>query len=133
MNTWDKRYTDRVRLLVEILPVLVQEPRFALKGGTAINLFEGWPDGINSMPHMIAKGQMQHLVGERQHRLAKPPYIGNASLAERKSGQQQEPLHHRRQLGFDQIPVKAQRPRVGQQGQGKRAHYHLHDDPDFRL
>ena len=44
MNTWldhwDRRYTDRVRLLVEILPVLAQEPRFALKGGTAINLFE---------------------------------------------------------------------------------------------
>lgn len=42
MNTWldhwDRRYTDRVRLLVEILPVLAQEPRFALKGGTAINL-----------------------------------------------------------------------------------------------
>lgn len=29
-----------MRLLVEILPVLAQEPRFALKGGTAINLFE---------------------------------------------------------------------------------------------
>jgi len=44
MNTWldhwDRRYVDRVRLLVEILPVLAQEPRFALKGGTAINLFE---------------------------------------------------------------------------------------------
>ncbi|MDR1968444.1 MAG: nucleotidyl transferase AbiEii/AbiGii toxin family protein [Burkholderiaceae bacterium] len=44
MNTWldhwDRRYTDRVRLLIEILPVLAREPRFALKGGTAINLFE---------------------------------------------------------------------------------------------
>jgi hypothetical protein len=44
MNTWldhwDRRHTDRVRLLVEILPVLAQEPRFALEGGTAINLFE---------------------------------------------------------------------------------------------
>jgi predicted nucleotidyltransferase component of viral defense system len=44
MNTWldhwDRRYTDRVRLLVEILPALAQEPHFALKGGTAINLFE---------------------------------------------------------------------------------------------
>ncbi len=44
MNTWldhrGQRYTDRVRLLVEILPVLTLEPRFALKGGTAINLFE---------------------------------------------------------------------------------------------
>ncbi|WP_232437267.1 nucleotidyl transferase AbiEii/AbiGii toxin family protein [Burkholderia ubonensis] len=30
----------RVRLLLEILPALAQEPDFALKGGTAINLFE---------------------------------------------------------------------------------------------
>ena len=40
LDQWDRRYTDRVRLLVEILPVLAQEPHFALKGGTAINLFE---------------------------------------------------------------------------------------------
>lgn len=40
LDRWDRRYTDRVRLLVEILPVLAQEPGFALKGGTAINLFE---------------------------------------------------------------------------------------------
>lgn len=40
MNTWDKRYTDRVQLLVDVLPTLAKETRFALKGGTAINLFE---------------------------------------------------------------------------------------------
>jgi predicted nucleotidyltransferase component of viral defense system len=40
MSTWDRRYTDRVQLLVDILPTLGQEARFALKGGTAINLFE---------------------------------------------------------------------------------------------
>lgn len=40
LDQWDRRYTDRVRLLVEILPVLAQELRFALKGGTAITLFE---------------------------------------------------------------------------------------------
>lgn len=40
MSTWDKRYTDQVQLLVDILPALAREPRFALKGGTAINLFE---------------------------------------------------------------------------------------------
>ncbi|EYS98162.1 hypothetical protein CF68_22355 [Cupriavidus sp. SK-4] len=40
LDQWDRRYTDRVQLLVDILPVLAQEPRFALKGGTAINLFE---------------------------------------------------------------------------------------------
>lgn len=40
MNSWDERYSDRVQLLVDILPVLAKETRFALKGGTAINLFE---------------------------------------------------------------------------------------------
>lgn len=40
MHTWDKRYSERVQLLVDILPELGKEPRFALKGGTAINLFE---------------------------------------------------------------------------------------------
>ncbi len=40
MNNWDNRYTERVTLLVEILPTLAEEKRFALKGGTAINLFE---------------------------------------------------------------------------------------------
>lgn len=36
----DKRYLDRVALLVRILPLLQSEPGFALKGGTAINLVE---------------------------------------------------------------------------------------------
>ncbi|MBB3229699.1 hypothetical protein FHR97_000514 [Halomonas stenophila] len=40
MSTWDRRYADRVQLLVDILPMLGRDPRFALKGGTAINLFE---------------------------------------------------------------------------------------------
>lgn len=40
MSNWDKRYIEPVKLLVDILPVLADEPRFALKGGTAINLFE---------------------------------------------------------------------------------------------
>lgn len=40
MSSWDKRYSDRMQLLVDILPVLAKETRFALKGGTAINLFE---------------------------------------------------------------------------------------------
>ncbi|MGA7439366.1 MAG: nucleotidyl transferase AbiEii/AbiGii toxin family protein [Luteibacter sp.] len=44
MSIWlderGQRYAERVRLLVEILPELAREPQFALKGGTAINLFE---------------------------------------------------------------------------------------------
>lgn len=40
MSNWDRRYAERVGLLVEILPTLARELCFALKGGTAINLFE---------------------------------------------------------------------------------------------
>jgi len=34
-----ERYTEQVRLLVRVLPFIALEPGFALKGGTAINLF----------------------------------------------------------------------------------------------
>jgi hypothetical protein len=40
MSNWDNRYAERVKLLVEILPTLAEDKRLALKGGTAINLFE---------------------------------------------------------------------------------------------
>lgn len=33
------RYIDQVRLLVNVLPHIAKEDVFALKGGTAINLF----------------------------------------------------------------------------------------------
>ncbi|MCK8515002.1 nucleotidyl transferase AbiEii/AbiGii toxin family protein [Methylonatrum kenyense] len=36
---FDDRYHEQVRLLVSVLPFLNDEPCFALKGGTAINLF----------------------------------------------------------------------------------------------
>jgi hypothetical protein len=35
----DANYIEAVRLLLEAIPVLFEEPRFAMKGGTAINLF----------------------------------------------------------------------------------------------
>ena len=34
-----ERYAERVGLVVRVLPLLADEPDFALKGGTAINLF----------------------------------------------------------------------------------------------
>ncbi len=34
-----KEYLDQVALLVETIPFIAQERCFALKGGTAINLF----------------------------------------------------------------------------------------------
>lgn len=30
MNTWDKRYTDRVQLLVDVLPTLASESRLSV-------------------------------------------------------------------------------------------------------
>lgn len=35
----NEKYIDTVRLLLAILPAIFQSPRFAMKGGTAINLF----------------------------------------------------------------------------------------------
>ena len=65
LDHWDRRYTDRVRLLVEILPVLAQEPGFALKGGTAINLF------IRDLPRLSVDIDLTYLpVAERAESLA---------------------------------------------------------------
>ena len=36
----EARYLEQSRLVVDVLPFVAQEPQFALKGGTAINLFE---------------------------------------------------------------------------------------------
>ena len=62
LDHWERHYIDRVRLLVEILPVLAQEPRFALKGGTAINLFE------HDLPRLSVevvgrRGRRRHALG----------------------------------------------------------------------
>ena len=46
MNNWHNRYAERVKLLVDILPTVAEEKRFALKGGTAINLFEQEPSSL---------------------------------------------------------------------------------------
>lgn len=42
----EKSYVDTVRLLLESAPVLFQTPHFAMKGGTAINLF------VQKMPRL---------------------------------------------------------------------------------
>lgn len=78
----DRRYADRVALLVEILPSLGSELRFALKGGTAINLFE------HDLPRLSVDidlawlpvrdfdtdaGQITEALTALAHRLAAPP------------------------------------------------------------
>jgi len=42
----DASYIEAVRLLLEAIPVVFQEPQFAMKGGTAINLF------VRDMPRL---------------------------------------------------------------------------------
>lgn len=38
-DRFDQRYELQVRLLLEVIPIISQFPRFAIKGGTAINFF----------------------------------------------------------------------------------------------
>lgn len=40
MSNWAESFRQRLQLLTDLLPVVAAERRFALKGGTAINLFE---------------------------------------------------------------------------------------------
>lgn len=40
MSSWADPFRQRLQLLTDLLPHIAREPRFALKGGTAINLFE---------------------------------------------------------------------------------------------
>lgn len=40
MSNWAEPFRERLQLLTDLLPAVAREPRFALKGGTAINLFE---------------------------------------------------------------------------------------------
>ena len=42
----DKTYIEIVRLLLEVAPTIFETPHFAMKGGTAINLF------VENMPRL---------------------------------------------------------------------------------
>jgi len=53
--TLDKRYRDQVTLLVRALPLVAKESCFALKGGTAINLF------IRNMPRLSVDIDLTYL------------------------------------------------------------------------
>jgi predicted nucleotidyltransferase component of viral defense system len=45
-NNYSESYKSQVDLLLAILPLVAEEPCFALKGGTAINLF------VRDMPRL---------------------------------------------------------------------------------
>ena len=50
-----ERYRRQVALLVEVLPIVAEEQVFALKGGTAINLF------IRDMPRLSVDIDLTYL------------------------------------------------------------------------
>ncbi len=51
------RYRQQVALLVRILPLIAEEKAFALKGGTAINLF------LRNMPRLSVDIDLTYLIG----------------------------------------------------------------------
>lgn len=53
-----EHYRDQVKLLLDVLPLVMAEPVFALKGGTAINLFE-W-----DMPRLSVDIDLTYLPNE---------------------------------------------------------------------
>ena len=58
------RYVAQVRLLLSVLPDIAREPVFALKGGTAINLF------YRDMPRLSVDIDLTYLpVADRQSSL----------------------------------------------------------------
>ena len=58
------KYQDRVDLLLQVLPYVAREKEFALKGGTAINLFE------RNMPRLSVDIDLQYLpIKERDESL----------------------------------------------------------------
>jgi hypothetical protein len=60
-----ERYVDQVRLLVDILPAGAAEEDFALKGGTAINLF------YRDLPRLSVDVDLTYLpIRDRAHSLA---------------------------------------------------------------
>jgi hypothetical protein len=75
MNHWNNRYAERVKLLVEILPTLAKERRFALKGGTAINLFEHDLPRLSIDLTWLPIGDFR-----RTHRTSRPRWKSSASI-----------------------------------------------------
>ena len=72
------RYVKQVRLLLSVLPDMAREPVFALKGGTAINLF------YRDMPRLSVDIDLTYLpvagppiVARGNRRCARPHHEGD--------------------------------------------------------
>lgn len=56
-------YSEQARLLISVLPQVAKEPCFALKGGTAINLF------VRNMPRLSIDIDLLYLPVEDRRTL----------------------------------------------------------------
>ena len=65
----DERYERQVRLLVQVLPFVARESVFALKGGTAINLF------LRPMPRLSVDIDLTYLPIARHGRFTGSPIL----------------------------------------------------------
>src|SRR5436189_4281016 len=109
-------YIEQVKLLLEILPELNQIECFALKGGTAINLF------FRDMPRLSVDIDLTYLpVAGRTESLAEA-----RQRIPRRAGQREQPsrreLHHHagcaRERGADQDRGHARAARLCVRGRG---------------
>ncbi len=48
-------YIDTVRVLIDIAPTIFKSPRFAMKGGTALNLFLQGDDALKAIESDLAE------------------------------------------------------------------------------
>jgi len=74
----DSRYFQQVRLLVEVLPAVAAEDCFALKGGTAINLF------LHDLPRLSVDIDLTYLpirpAAEAHFGFARMPVLAHDDL-----------------------------------------------------
>lgn len=68
-------YERQVRLLIRTLPFVLVETEFALKGGTAINLF------VRDLPRLSVEIDLTYLpVPDRAESWARPPTDGSSCM-----------------------------------------------------
>ena len=67
----NKAYIETVRLLLDVAPVIFEKPDFAMKGGTAINLF------VQDMPRLSVDIDVVYI----NHRTSREQALKSISVA----------------------------------------------------
>lgn len=76
----DSNFYNQVELLVSLLPIIAEQPIFALKGGTAINLF------LREMPRLSVDIDLTYLPLESREKSIKQISIGLKYIKEKIEG-----------------------------------------------